>query len=494
MDTEYEATTYASLPDAEQDFYKYWDPRYEAYFYRGVMPSPTGEEALQALYAVPTVEMFPTDDPGVPPILVNLDEEGLRTSPSTGNRITWRLSLLSEETEDWDIPCTVPVLSILAGSLSILTILVLIALWAGLNEQSKLQEPTLIEDIEELGPELARLAEVRYAPPYPDTNIWRACLVSDSVNSSVGQYDDKRDTHSMRAPCCEAVVICCCAVKQDLTVDAFPYTMDSRVMDESLLSAQCPGKDQSKMILGVRASSAVFSRLVNGNDSAVQWFLRSAMRYLIRFGFNGFALLLLDIPKHSKKSVEKFVRTISEGLRQYHYTLTLLLPYKAGHYSAHGDMLNALRKLLPVPYSFLFYPEVRMFGNVTLWPSPTVVGHPSLEEHGANANSVCYLFSKRPFLVALTHACEPRKSQPIADLKRQHSDDVSYICHLWNPSWESSAYKYNMYSCEGMTGILYQTRDQVLTFYEDLRSLVQPLCYGIIDGGSKYFPSLCLGK
>ncbi|KAL1469654.1 hypothetical protein MTO96_040944 [Rhipicephalus appendiculatus] len=90
--------------DPESGLSVYWDPRYKEYFYRGDMPSPTGDQARQALYAAAAVELLPMEPPSVAPILVTRDEQGYRTRPSTGKRITWRTSQPPRDSAEWDIP------------------------------------------------------------------------------------------------------------------------------------------------------------------------------------------------------------------------------------------------------------------------------------------------------------------------------------------------------------------------------------------------------
>ncbi|KAL1430753.1 hypothetical protein MTO96_002356 [Rhipicephalus appendiculatus] len=82
-------TKYATAVNLD-DLPLYWDPRYNRYFYRGIMPSPTGTPALEAVYATPTVEaVFSADTPAVTPIFVRRDAEGNRSRPSSGNRVRW---------------------------------------------------------------------------------------------------------------------------------------------------------------------------------------------------------------------------------------------------------------------------------------------------------------------------------------------------------------------------------------------------------------------
>ncbi|KAL1445652.1 hypothetical protein MTO96_029111 [Rhipicephalus appendiculatus] len=118
----------------------YWDPRYKDYFYRGDMPSPTGTEAVQSLYAAPAVELLSMESPSVAPILVTRDEEGYRTRPSKGKRITWLLTEPPQEAKQWDIPCSVPTLLVLAITRSVVAFTMFILLKEVLKDQDDSQE------------------------------------------------------------------------------------------------------------------------------------------------------------------------------------------------------------------------------------------------------------------------------------------------------------------------------------------------------------------
>ncbi|KAL3227332.1 hypothetical protein MRX96_048795 [Rhipicephalus microplus] len=125
----------------------YWDPRYMANFYRGVMPSPTGEQALEALHAQPAIDVFPAVTPvAVPPILVSRDAEGnmLRPGrPSNGKLVRWLFwqQRLGDK-DEWDVPCSVRALSFVRIALGILTVFVVVALWVAVRNQREASETT----------------------------------------------------------------------------------------------------------------------------------------------------------------------------------------------------------------------------------------------------------------------------------------------------------------------------------------------------------------
>ncbi|KAL3240207.1 hypothetical protein MRX96_047954 [Rhipicephalus microplus] len=141
------ATDYSEAFELDETLPRYWDPRYMAYFYRGVMPSPTGEQALEALYAQPAIDVFPAIAPAaVPPILVSRDAEGNRLRPgrpSDGKRVRWLFwqQRLGDK-DEWDVPCSVRALSFAAIALGILTVFVIVALWVAVRNQREASETT----------------------------------------------------------------------------------------------------------------------------------------------------------------------------------------------------------------------------------------------------------------------------------------------------------------------------------------------------------------
>ncbi|KAL1477303.1 hypothetical protein MTO96_035843 [Rhipicephalus appendiculatus] len=130
----------------------YWDPRYKRYFYRGLMPSPTGTPALEALYATPVVEVVVSEDtPGATPIFVGRDAEGNRGRPSSGNRVRWIPGIPSpqrkEEAEEWDMPTSLFVFTALL--LGLLIVLAALILWVVLSGDKDTSETTTWEGEEE---------------------------------------------------------------------------------------------------------------------------------------------------------------------------------------------------------------------------------------------------------------------------------------------------------------------------------------------------------
>ncbi|KAL1444708.1 hypothetical protein MTO96_045435 [Rhipicephalus appendiculatus] len=141
------ATDYSEAFELDEALPVYWDPRYMAYFYRGMMPSPTGEQALEAVYAQTNVEVFPALVPvAVPPIFVGRDAEGNRIRPgrpSDGKRVRWLFWQQRQgNKDDWDVPCSVRTLSFAAIALGILTVFVIVALWVGVRNQKDASETT----------------------------------------------------------------------------------------------------------------------------------------------------------------------------------------------------------------------------------------------------------------------------------------------------------------------------------------------------------------
>ncbi|KAL1445651.1 hypothetical protein MTO96_029110 [Rhipicephalus appendiculatus] len=244
--------------------------------------------------------------------------------------------------------------------------------------------------------------------------------------------------------------------------------------------------------MGVRASEAEFSRLVAAKRTGRSSFFRSVLRSMNISGFNGLAILLQDIPESSGKSVASVIGTLSEKLRRHSYTLALLLPYKVGHDKGYVERLRGLKKVLIAHDGLFLYPDARMLGNTTRWPSPSGGGFPYRQGKGGSGISVCHLLTRQPFLVSLGEACDASKIQAIAKTRRLYLGDVAYSCSLWNQSWASRAYRYNTYTCSGRTGIVYQTREQAQTFYRDLLTRVRSLCYSLVDWDSEDFPSVCL--
>ncbi|KAK8787732.1 hypothetical protein V5799_022491 [Amblyomma americanum] len=144
-------TPYASRIDVNEGLPLYWDPRYEEEFYQGLMPPPTGEEYLHSLYAAPMVELHPADVPDVAPIFVPVDPAGLRSRPSTGKRIRWKLRQRPKKGENWDIPCSVACLSFSAVVLCTITLLVFFMLWTSMDDGGGSQESSWAEVTDEIG-------------------------------------------------------------------------------------------------------------------------------------------------------------------------------------------------------------------------------------------------------------------------------------------------------------------------------------------------------
>ncbi|KAL1474442.1 hypothetical protein MTO96_037971 [Rhipicephalus appendiculatus] len=490
------------------------------------MPSPTGTEAVQALYAAPAVELLSMESPSVAPILVTRDEEGYRTRPSKGKRITWLLTEPPQEAKQWDIPCSVPTLLVLAITLSLVAFTIFILLRELMKDQDDSQEESTSEgEVGELNLRLAPLnvrersmvplpsdatlrlpplvSTIRPAPPvlasapdapaYSPPALRKVCLASDSVHSLLSARGDRLALLSSPAPCCDAILLCCSTINDNLTLQPPPMQTDSPNTHESLRhSTHCQRKTARKVIMGVRITEAEFSRLLAEKRTGRSSFFRSVLRSMNISGFNGLAILLQDIPESSGQSVASVIGSLSEKLRRHSYTLALLLPYKVGHDKGYGKRLRGLKKVLVTPDRLFLYPDARMLGNATLWPSPSEVGFPSHQDIGGSGISICHLFTRQPFLVSLGEACDASKIQAIAKTRRPYLGDVAYSCSLWNQSWASRAYRYNTYTCSGRTGILYQTREQAQTFYRGLVTRVRSLCYSLVDWDSEDFPSVCL--
>ncbi|KAH7934599.1 hypothetical protein HPB51_029035 [Rhipicephalus microplus] len=504
----------------------YWDPRYNDYFYRGNMPSPTGTEALQSLYAAPTVELISTESPSVTTILVHRDDEGYRTRPSTGKRITWVLSEDPQEAEQWDIPCSVPTLLVVAITLSVVTFTAFFLFIELIKEQDAPKEESTSEgEAEGRGLHLAhlnalgkgmvplkndaqlwlssRVATRRTGSPvsesapdalaYPLPALRKVCIGSKSVHSQPGPRDDELSPTSSPAPCCDAIILCCATVNDNLTLQPPPFQTNSSNVSELILrSAHCHRRTARKVIIGVRFSDATLSRLANEKRERRSSFFRSVLGSLNASGFNGLAILLQDTPESRDESVASVIGVLSRKLRRHNYTLALVLPYTVRGGEAYRDKILALTKILASSDHLFLYPDARMLENATFWPSPHEVHFPSRQDKGGRAVPACHMFTSRPFLVSLREACDASKIQAIRKAKQTHLDDIEYACFLWNQSWASRAYRYNTYTCSGQTGIIYQTPEQAQAFYRDLLTQVQSLCYGLVNWDSVYFPSVCL--
>lgn len=306
----------------------------------------------------------------------------------------------------------------------------------------------------------------------------RVCLASDSFDSQLEARADKLEPLTSPAPCCEAVLLCCSTINDDLALKPPPFLADSQNANESLLySTRCHRKTVKKVIMGVRFTEAAISRLADERRKSRSKLFLSVLRSLNVSSFNGIAILLRDIPEKSDKSAVSVIGTLSKELRRHSYTIMLLLPYKVGHDDAYGEKLRELKRFLIAPYQIFLYPEARMLGN-TMWPSPSEVGFPSRQDK-RDGISVCHLFNRQPFLVSLFEVCDTRKIQAIEEPKRPYLEDVAYAYSLWNQSWASRTYRYSTYTCSGRTGIVYQTRKQAEAFYRDVPPRVQSLCYGL---------------
>ncbi|KAL3191522.1 hypothetical protein MRX96_059769 [Rhipicephalus microplus] len=146
-------TKYATAVVLE-DLPLYWDPRYKRYFYRGVMPSPTGTPALEALYAAPMIDVVISEDtPAATPIFVGRDADGSKSRPSSGNRVRWMPGIpspqrkVAEEVEEWNMPMSLFVFTMIV--LGLLIFLAILILWIILSDDKDTSETSTWEGEDE---------------------------------------------------------------------------------------------------------------------------------------------------------------------------------------------------------------------------------------------------------------------------------------------------------------------------------------------------------
>ncbi|KAL1477301.1 hypothetical protein MTO96_035841 [Rhipicephalus appendiculatus] len=140
---------------ALNDLPLYWDPRYKRYFYRGMIPTPTGTPALESGSTTPAVEVvFSPETPAVTPIFVSRDAEGNRSRPSSGNRVRWMPGILSPQhtkltkhVKERDVPMPLFVFTVLL--LALLIAVAILTLWRVLSDDKNASETTTWEDEEE---------------------------------------------------------------------------------------------------------------------------------------------------------------------------------------------------------------------------------------------------------------------------------------------------------------------------------------------------------
>ncbi|KAK8772415.1 hypothetical protein V5799_024342 [Amblyomma americanum] len=493
----------------------YWDPRYKQRFIAGLLPPPTGEPGLEAIYATSSIEVYHNEPTFTESSILVGSEGGCRRSRRRRKRrrISWS-SVMPRRRESSIFEDVIFVVCA-AVMLLILLLLVLQWLWNYLGAQDAPEEERTESGASEeasiivrpyftraTAPPNGQPASHRLANGYGSSHArrWRNAFDTDrsdifrfsgkdqsmSAQRSAAQealYGCILDSPTRRSHCCYFVVPCYYTLHWNSQLRASIDT-DPRCSAQEYRwpRAACPGNRRTKVLLGVRTGQAGTPTLHNDRARGVGRLFRHATLVRNRDKFDGIALWWRDNMYHLRGAAD-IVRATTLKLLRKNFTLAILIPYPTSGSRTYPNKLWRLKEELQASsYQVFFYPDPSTFVSAS-WPTPRDITAQVTAEAFRGSSALCYLFANTSFRVNFSKPCDTREVQrttgPTESVLAVVTDGTCRS--LWNASSLVVDRHYYTKKCRGTTGTVFQTAVQAAIFRREVLSLSRTACHGTID-------------
>ncbi|KAK8780983.1 hypothetical protein V5799_017673 [Amblyomma americanum] len=502
----------------------YWDPRYHQFFFSGLMPPPSGDPRLQAVYAESSIEVYPDEPYKENSILVTPEKRMHGDHDRRRRRVSWS-AFLPHRYENKGFWRTIPFLVCMAILLLIFFLMVTYWLW-GYMDRSDVPQTAEPEDSDEH-------FDVRIAvrPFFPRANVLTETFTVPRVNKtrdslrkakqkrlnptgdeSIDAFENNQQIcgseqdrarlgptgSRLNIPasyCCDVELFCLYTVSRKLVSHATPDANSSCSLNGfRRLRTACSDGRQPKPLLGVKVGGTGLRNGTNDSSEGATRFLLDAVSAAKRGGLQGIALWWGHDWKHGDETILNACLEAAEVLRPRNLSFTFLFPYPVNRRQSYSRSLARLEESLHASSnSIVFYPHISMFGRKTAWPAPRDVVLEPRDGVRHWGPSICYLFTTTPFLARLNGKCDPGKVQETAGPLSPASIASDDTCRsLWSKSAMVASHRYYTLRCRGSSGILYQTAAQMASFRRAVLSLAGTSCHGTVDGWRQEWQPVCL--